>query len=169
MLTEVATAFADASAADLRLALDLPGQPALEATVVHVAPFAVELRVLGASHQCLVRTPGGAVLSETVACSVGEDGDPLPGAHERVAGGLRYAFTSTVTHVGERELRARAEALRAAARADPLGLAGVFPGSPDALTALSCRPVRGGVAWQTVHLYPSTCEVVGTASTVVGA
>ena len=169
MLTEVATAFVDASAAHLRLTLDLPRQPALESTVVHVAPFAVELRVLGASHQCVVRSPAGALLSETVACLEGDDGQPLPGTHERVAGGLRYAFASSVARVSASAVRGRAESLRAAAAADPLGLAGVFPGSPDALTALSCRPVRGGVAWRTVHLYPHTREVVETSSSVVGA
>jgi hypothetical protein len=45
----------------------------------------------------------------------------------------------------------------------------VFPGSPDALTALWCRPLPGGVAWQTVHLYPHTGEAVETASTAVAA
>jgi len=166
MLREVATAYVDATAASLRLALDLPPQPALEAVVVEAGGFALDLRVLGASHQCIARA-GDAVLSETVAC--GATGGPLPPAHDRAARGLRYAFWSSVERLDAAGVRARAEAVRAGAAADPLALAGVFPGSPDALTALTCRAVEGGVAWRTVHLYPPTGELVATASTVRAA
>jgi hypothetical protein len=169
VLAEVATAFVDASAASLRLALDLPPQPALQTTVVEAGGFRVELRVLGASHQCIARRAGGAELSETVACLQGAPGGPLPASHDRAEDGLRYTFTSTVEHVGAEALRTRAEALRAAAAADPRALAGVFPGSPDALTALRCEPVAGGVGWTTVHLYPHTGELVETSTTVVAA
>jgi hypothetical protein len=169
LLAEVATAYVDVSAASLRLALDLPRLPALESVTVEVAGFALELRVLGASHQCLARGPGGAVVSETVACLEGAGGGPLPATHARAEDGLHYSFTSTVERVSPGAVRTRADALRAAAAADPLALAGVFPGSPDALTALRCAPVDGGVAWQTVHLYPHTGEAVETASTAVAA
>ena len=169
MLAEIATAFVDASAASLRLALDLPPQPALEATIVGAGSFEVELRVLGASHQCIARRPGGAALSETVACLTGAPGGPLPASHDRAKAGLRYTFSSSVARVGTAALRTRADALRAAAAADPRALAGVFPGSPDALTALRCEPVAGGVAWTTVHLYPHTGELVETSTTVVVA
>lgn len=169
MLTQVATAFVDASAASLRLALDLPRQPALETTVVRVGDFAVELRVLGASHQCIARHERAGAVSETVACLDGAPGQALPAAHERTTGGLRYAFASAVEHLGARALRARADALRAAAATDALALAGVFPGSPHALTAVRCAPVDGGVTWRTVHLYPHTGEAVETATTVVAA
>ena len=167
MLTEVATAFVDARAASLRLALDLPRQPALETRVIEVAGFTVELRVLGASHQCIARRPDGAALSETVACLAGARGDPLPRVHDRAVPGLRYAFASTVEHVAPAGVRTRAAALRAEAASDPLALAGVFPGSPDALTSLCCRPVAGGLAWRTVHLYPHTRELVETSTTVL--
>jgi hypothetical protein len=164
LLREVATPYVDATAASLRLALDLPPQPALETTVVDVGGFTVELRVLGASHQCIA-TAGAVALSETVAC--GAAGGLLPPAHDRAAAGLRYTFASTVEELDARAVRARADALRAGAAADPLALAGVFPGSPDALTVLSCRPVDGGVTWETVHVYPHTGELVSTASTVL--
>lgn len=167
MLERVATAYVDASAASLRLALDLPPQPALGAAVVAVGPFAVELRVLGASHQAIARGPAGE-LSETVACLDAPGGGPLPAEHGRAGDGLRYAFTSAVERLSRDALRARAEALRAACADDPLALAGVFPGSPDALTALRCRAVADGVGWETVHLYPRTGELVTTASTVRG-
>ncbi len=166
MLREVATAYVDATASSLRLALDLPPQPALEASVVEVGGFVLELRVLGASHQCIAAA-GPVRLSETVAC--GAAGALLPPVHDRAAAGLRYRFSSTVEQLDAAAVRARADALRAGAAADPLALAGVFPGSPDALTALSCRAVDGGVAWETVHLYPHTGELVATASTVLAA
>lgn len=168
MLTQVATAFVDARAASLRLALDLPPQPALEVAVVEAGPFALELRVLGASHQCIA-TVGGRALSETVACLPGAGPGALPAAHERRDGGLRYAFSSAVEHLSVAGVRERAAALRARAAEDPLALAGVFPGSPDALTALCCRPEAGGVRWETVHLYPHAGELVRTASTLSAA
>lgn len=168
MVTRVATAFVDATAASLRLALDLPPQPALGAALVEAGGVAVELRVLGASHQAIAHVRG-ATLSETVACLKTGAGAALPPEHGRTEGGLRYAFASTVEHLPPAGLRERARALRAAAAEDASALAGVFPGSPDALTALRCRPVPGGVAWETVHVYPHTGELVTTASTVLGA
>lgn len=155
MLTEVAAAYADVSANSLRLALDLPAQPALDCAVVDVGGVTVELRLLGASHQVIA----GAV-SETVACLPGEHA-ALPPRVERPG----YAFESTVETLSPAAFRARADAVRAAAADDPLALAGVFPGSADALTALTCRAAPGGgVAWETTHLYPRTGEAVVTRS-----
>ena len=167
MLAEVATAFVDAKAGSLRLALDLPPQPALRDVRLRVGGCTIELRVLGASHQAIAAVDG-ARLSETVAC-LPAGGGPLPEALERREGPLRYAFTSTVEQLGPDALRERAQALRAQVSGDDLALAGLFPGSPDALTALWCRPVDGGVSWETVHLYPHTGELVGTSSLVVAA
>ncbi|HEV3002201.1 MAG TPA: DUF2617 family protein [Solirubrobacteraceae bacterium] len=155
MLTRVAAAYADVSASSLRLALGLPAQPALDVLAVRAGPVTVELRLLGASHQVIA-----AGVSETVACLPGEHA-PLPPRVERPG----YAFASSVEVLAPAAFRARAEAVRAAAAADPLALAGVFPGSPDALTALSCRPAPGGgVEWETAHLYPRTGEAVVTRS-----
>ena len=159
MLTEVAAAYADVSATSLRLALDLPPQPALDTLTLRIGAVGVELRVLGASHQVIV---DGAV-SETVACLDGPR-DPLPDRVERRAGGLTYRFSSGVEQLTLAELRARADGLRRRASEDPHALAALFPGSPDALTALSCRRTAGGVAWTTVHLYPGTGEAVTTES-----
>ena len=155
MLTTVAVAYADVTAASLCLALDLPPQPALDAAPVDLGDVVVELRVLGASHQVIV---GGAI-SETVACLDGPR-DPLPAVVERDG----YRFTSAVEQLTLDALRERAAALRAATARDPCALAAVFPGSPDALTALRCRRTSGGVAWTTVHLYPRTGEAVTTRS-----
>jgi hypothetical protein len=154
VLTEVAAAYVDVSASSLRLALDLPAQPALDAAVLRVGTIAVELRLLGASHQVLA-----AGVSETVACLPGEHA-ALPPRVERPG----YAFESSVEILAPAPFRARANAVRAAAAADPLALAGVFPGSADALTAVTCRAAPGGLAWETAHLYPRTGEVVVTRS-----
>lgn len=154
MLTEVAAAYADVSANSLRLALDLPAQPALDCAVVEVGGVTVELRLLGASHQVIA----GAT-SETVACLPGEHA-ALPPRVERPG----YAFESSVETLAPAAFRARADAVRAAAAADELALAGVFPGSADALTAITCRAVPRGIAWETTHLYPRTGEAVVTRS-----
>ncbi|HWT91917.1 MAG TPA: DUF2617 family protein, partial [Solirubrobacteraceae bacterium] len=53
---------------------------------------------------------------------------------------------------------------------DTRALCGVFPGSPDAVTAIGCAEADGGgVAWWTAHVYPGTGEVVTTESLVVAA
>ena len=162
MLTTVAVAYTDVTAASLCLALDLPPQPALEVVPVDIGGITVELRVLGASHQVRV----GDAVSETVACLEGA-AEPLPAHVERAAGGLTYRFESEVERLAPDALRERADALRERAAADPLSLAAVFPGSPHALTALTCRRVHGGVAWTTVHLYPGAGEVVTTDTVLV--
>ncbi len=160
MLSAVDVAYADTTAAALGLWLDLPRQPALDVLALDVGGVALELRLLGASHQ--VVAPG---LTETVACREGEVA-ALPARAERAAGPRRYAFASRVERLSAPAFAARARAVRDRAAADPLALAGVFPGSPDALTAIACRPVRGGAAWRTVHLYPATGELVETTATL---
>ena len=159
MLTTVAVAYVDVTAASLCLALDLPRQEALDVAPVDLGPFAVELRVLGASHQVIVE---GAV-SETVACLEGAR-EPLPDRVERLAGDLTYRFSSGVEQLALPALRERAAELRRRAAESEHALAAVFPGSPDALTALSVRRTATGVAWTTVHLYPGTGEAVTTES-----
>ena len=52
---------------------------------------------------------------------------------------------------------------------DAGSLVGVFPGSPDALTVLTGRAVRGGWAWASWHVYPGAGEVVRTRSSLVGS
>jgi hypothetical protein len=162
VLTTVTVAYTDVTAASLCLALDLPPQPALDVVPVDLGGVTVELRVLGASHQVLV----GDAVSETVACLQGTT-EPLPSTVERAAGGMTYRFTSAVERVTPAALRERADDLRRRAAADPQALAAVFPGSPHALTGLSCRRLDGGVAWTTVHLYPGPGEVVTTDTVLV--
>ncbi|MFD0785789.1 DUF2617 family protein, partial [Micromonospora azadirachtae] len=51
---------------------------------------------------------------------------------------------------------------------DRLALVGVFPGDPDAVTALAVRSGSPGgeVAWRTWHAYPQTNELVLTETVV---
>ena len=160
MLAAVEVAYADTTAAALGLWLDLPPQPALEVLAVEVGGIALQLRVLGASHQVVADG-----LSETVACRDGATG-ALPPHAERDGAALRYRFASRVHRLGGDELAARARELRLRAARDPLALAGVFPGSPDAVTGIACREAEDGVAWRTFHLYPRTGELVETQTSL---
>jgi hypothetical protein len=121
----------------------------------------LELRLLGASHQ-VVASAGGAEIAEVVACRPGAVG-ALPGTASRTVGDADYHFTST-TMSYEPAGRARVAAgLRRRHAADERSLVGAFPGSPDALTVLTARPLHGGWAWRTWHVYPGSSEVVRTA------
>jgi hypothetical protein len=43
---------------------------------------------------------------------------------------------------------------------------GAFPGSPDALTVLSARPLATGWSWRSWHVYPAGGEVVRTTGSL---
>lgn len=136
------TPYADTTAGDLSFALGLPELPALHTLRLP----GLELRLLGASHQVVWTTVDGERLVETVACLPGRD-PHLPPAMD----GPGYAFTSRV------EPLAHAPLWRDLA-ADPRALVGLFPGDPDAVTALRAEE-RG---WRTWHAYPQTGELVTT-------
>ncbi|MCU1672823.1 MAG: hypothetical protein JWN77_936 [Frankiales bacterium] len=120
----------------------------------------LELRLLGASHQ-VVASVGAAAVAEVVACRPGTAG-ALPGAAARTVDGADYRFASTTTSYDGPGLTRVAAALRRRHAADERSLVGAFPGSPDALTVLSARPLRTGWAWRTWHVYPGSGEVVRT-------
>jgi hypothetical protein len=157
MLVELAVPYADVRAGDLVLALDAPRIEALEVLRVRAGGLDVELRLLGSSHQAFVED--GRLLAETVACRPGHEGG-LPPRH--AAGG--YAFAARVEALAGPDYERRARSLLASAAADPSGLAGVFPGSGTAFTALRLREAPGGAAWTTWHGYPQTGELVITES-----
>ncbi|MEU1752258.1 DUF2617 family protein [Micromonospora matsumotoense] len=108
---------------------------------------------------------GAGGLVETVACLPGRP-PHLPGTLHDEAGG--YRFTATVLRPAEGELHTRIAALRADLADDPYALVGVFPGDPDAVTALAVRPDApdGSVGWRTWHAYPQTNELVLTETVV---
>lgn len=154
--------YADVRAADLVLAIDAPVVAPLQALELSLGSFAVELGVLGHSHQVVLRGPG-VDLVERVACAPGAEGD-LPPARELARDGHRYAFRASVQALEE-------DALDLARRvaADPHGLVGVFAGAEEAFTGLRVERVDGGVRWETWHAYPQTGELVATTGTVRAA
>ena len=93
----------------------------------------------------------------------------LPARHEGAVGGARYRFTSATSAYDEVALPRLARDLRRRCAGSPRALVGVFPGSPDALTVLTGRDVRGGWAWSSWHVDPGAGEVVRTRSTLVVA
>jgi Protein of unknown function DUF2617 len=171
MLIEVRQPYVDVSAQDLSLTLGSPAAPALEVLRATVGGFEIELRLLGCSHQALVRGPRG--LSETVACVPGVAGSLPP---RRTVGG--YDFRARVERFAGGGYAARAAAVLAAAGDDPLALAGLFAAAPGAggaarpampaFTALAIAPATadGAIAWTTWHGYPQSAEIVVTSSTL---
>lgn len=166
MLIEVRRPYVDVSAHDLSLTVGAPAQPAIEVLRLRAGGYAIELRLLGCSHQALVE--GGAELSETVACVPGVSGT-LPA--RRSDGG--YDFRARVEqHPSAGAYAARAAALLASVADDPRALAGVFAAAPvqappaPAFTALAARPLScgAGIAWTTWHGYPQSGEIVVTCS-----
>jgi len=162
VLTRLEAPFADVRASDLSLAIGLEAQPALRTLEVAVAGLTVELRLLGCSHQALLRAPGRS-WSETVACRPGVSGRLPEQRTERCAFGT-YVFRA---HVERLECE-RAMAIARSAAADPLGLAGVFGRPAGAFTALKLRERPGEVAWTTWHAYPQSEELVVTESRLAG-
>lgn len=161
METELRVAYADVRPGDLAWRLGLEPQPALAALRVPVGPCDVELRLLGASHQVLLRVHGAPACSETVASA---DGGELPPRAVRVLHGAAYAFSSDVRALAPDEFSATVAALRADLADRDDALIGTFPGLPDALTGLRVEP--DGVGWRTWHTYPQTSELVVTRSLV---
>lgn len=124
----------------------------------------VELRILGCSHQALVRT-GGGLLSEVVACLPGGPRD-LPRSLSRPGAHGDYAFSSAVLALSRPEHERHARAVLEEVDADPDGLVGVFPGLAHAFTAVRWRGCGSRLSWETWHSYPQSGEIVHTTSTL---
>lgn len=160
--------FRDAAAADLAWALerDACAPDGLVHLDVAAGPCALRLHVLGASHAVELRLPGGARVTETVACNVA-GGLALGSAPARVeVHGIRYAFAAEVETPGTDAVVALAAELHATLTADPHGIVAAFPGPPGAATGLRARVSPDEVAWDTWHLYPERGEVVRTRTAV---
>ncbi|MDP3711719.1 MAG: DUF2617 family protein [Mycobacteriales bacterium] len=124
----------------------------------------IELRLLGASHQVVARA-GDATAPEVVACRPGPV-TPLPGTTRLLVDGADYRFASTTTSYDETGTARVAAALRRRHGGDDRSLVGAFPGSADALTVLTARPLASGWAWRTWHVYPGSGEVVRTTGSL---
>jgi len=159
MLATVTTPYMDTTAGQLCLRLGLPPQAACEVLEVVLPAGAMELRILGASHQVRVLA-GEVAFSELVAC--GSEKDPeLPSYAEVPLGGHTYRFRSEVTYHPPTRLAGIARRLRHRFGSHPHAIVGVFPGSPHALTAIA-TDARRDPSWRSWHLYPQTGEVVVT-------
>ena len=161
MLSRLAVPYVDARASALSWWLGDDAPPPLATLVLTGAHGRLELNLLGASHH-VVASVGAARCPEVVAC--GPSAAALPSRHDGTVDGARYRFRSTTTAYAPRALSRVARDLRRRAATAPDALVGVFPGSPDALTVLTGREVRGGWSWSSWHVYPTAGEVVRTAS-----
>jgi hypothetical protein len=159
MQVTIAAPFVDTRAVDLSYAVDRPRLDALE--VLTAGPL--ELRLLGASHQAVLRLDGREH-SEVVACLAG-GADPLPARHDRSWGAARYRFRSVVETLDPARFARRAAELRDRYRVAQHALVCEFGGLDDAMTILAVAPT--GLGWQTWHSYPQTGELVGTRSEVL--
>ncbi|WP_327117107.1 DUF2617 family protein [Streptomyces sp. NBC_01341] len=164
MLTSLQTAYSDTRAADLAWTLGREPLPALAVLNLELGGAKVQMRLLGASHQVLLEE-GQRTCSETVACLPGSSA-PLPlGVAERM-GDWEYEFAARVETLSEGSFAGRAQELLALVADHPHGLAGTFPGSPYAFTAMLAQRTRGQVHWRTWHAYPQEGQLVVTRTRV---
>ncbi|GGT81078.1 hypothetical protein GCM10010244_01480 [Streptomyces coeruleorubidus] len=164
MLTTLNTSYTDTRAADLAWALGREPLPALATLDLELTGVKVQLRLLGASHQVLLEEEGG-VCSETVACIPGSS-TPLPLGVAKRVGDWEYEFAARVEVLSPGSFAGRAQELLALVSDHPHGLAGVFPGSPHAFTALLAQHHEGQVHWRTWHAYPQDGQLVATRTKV---
>ncbi|MFE3458719.1 DUF2617 family protein [Nocardiopsis aegyptia] len=168
MRASISTPFVDTRAADLVWTLDHPLVDALAVRTVEVPGARVELRVLGASHQVVVRPESdGGALVETVACLPGLPGG-LPDSADRPLRGVGdYRFDSLVESLSRDALARRVDRLHREVADSPGGLLVAFPGDPLSVTALHLAPDSvGDLHWRTWHAYPQSGELVTTTAHV---
>ncbi|MEU9188550.1 DUF2617 family protein [Streptomyces sp. NPDC048484] len=164
MLTTLNTAYTDTRAADLAWALGLEPLPALATLDIEFSDAKLQLRLLGASHQVLLEEERGGC-SETVACIAGSS-TPLPLGVAKRMGDWDYEFAARVETLSHGSFAGRAQELLALVADHPNGLAGVFPGSPHAFTAMLAQRHEGQVHWRTWHAYPQEGQLVATRTRV---
>ncbi|MER6501401.1 DUF2617 family protein [Streptomyces sp. NPDC001455] len=164
MLTTLQTAYSDTRAADLAWALGREPLPALAVLDLDLAGARLQLRLLGASHQVLLEEEHGNC-SETVACIPGSS-TPLPLGVAKRLGEWEYEFAARVETLSAGSFAGRAQELLALVADHPHGLAGTFPGSPHAFTAMLAQRTGEQVRWRTWHAYPQEGQLVVTRTRV---
>lgn len=164
MLTTLNTSYTDTRAADLAWALGREPLPALATLDLVFEGARLELRLLGASHQVILEEEQGRC-SETVACMPGSS-TPLPLGVAKRVGDWEYEFAARVEELTPGQFAGRAQELLALVADHPNGIAGVFPGSPHAFTALLAQRREGQVLWRTWHAYPQDGQLVATRTRV---
>jgi hypothetical protein len=164
---ELAVAYRDVRAADLRLHLGLVPQEPLAARTVTTRGWSVELRILGGSHQVVVEGMGGPAASETVACHLGEGMLPgaLPSRHLADVDGVGYRFRSRTTRFDPVAFDRWVVRATTALASGPRSLCAAFPGDRHGITGVEVRSASADtLAWRSVHTYPQTGEVVVTST-----
>ncbi|WFB08645.1 DUF2617 family protein [Streptomyces sp. LX-29] len=164
MLTTLKTAYIDTRAADLAWCLGREPLPALAVLDLRFGEASVQLRLLGASHQVILDEAHG-MCSETVACMPGSS-TPLPLGVSTLVGDREYEFAARVETLSRGSFAGRAQELLALVADHPHGLAGTFPGSPHAFTAMLAQRHEGRVGWRTWHAYPQEGRLVATRTRV---
>ena len=162
MRASISAPFIDTAADELVWTLVDP----LATRTVRAAGAEVELHVLGASHQVVLRS-GEGELVETVASLPGVDGGLPDSAGRSLRGVGAYRFGSTVEALSRTELSRRVDRLHREVADSTDGLLVAFPGDPLAITALRLTPDSGKpLRWRTWHSYPQSGELVTTTTTV---
>ncbi|MFF3484474.1 DUF2617 family protein [Streptomyces sp. NPDC002701] len=154
--------YLDTDADQLCFSLDLTERPALAERVVSLGGLDVRLRLLGASHQVFA-----GPVRETVACLQGAV-KGLPETCTRHLPGRVYEFGATTRRLTSEDFSTQVtQVLDRAADAEH-SLCGVFPGSPEAVTAVVVETAEGpygtGLLWRTWHTYPQNGQIVSTYS-----
>lgn len=170
MIVELDIPFADTGVADLRFlpsAADLPVLASLECDELPTGGH-LSLRLLGASHQAVLRMPD-ATFAETIAC-IADAGVPLPAQRTSTVGDWQFRLSVRVRRLPDAELSRECDRLRQhAEREDPQQtLLGCFPGVANALTYLRIRRRSHDKppGWTTVHVYPESGEIVRTRTSL---
>lgn len=152
----LAIPYLDTDADQLSFTLGRPAREALAVRDLTVGGVDVQLRLLGASHQVFV-----GPVQETVACLPGVVGG-LPDSAAQYFDGWSYRFNARVQRFPPAEFSARVAGIRSRSDEHPRALYGIFPGFPEAVTALTVDQQSTGLSWCTWHTYPQSHQIVAT-------
>ncbi|MEV0219061.1 DUF2617 family protein [Streptomyces sp. NPDC050704] len=152
----LSTPYRDTDTDQLSFTLGYPACEALAVRDLTIGGIDVQLRLLGASHQVFA-----GPVRETVACLPGVEGG-LPDSAAREFHGWQYSFSARVQDFTAPEFSAQVERIRSRSDEHPLALYGVFPGSPEAVTAMTVQGQSTWLGWRTWHTYPQSRRIVAT-------
>ncbi|MDN3295237.1 DUF2617 family protein [Streptomyces ficellus] len=150
------TPYLDTDADQLSFTLGQPAREALAVRDLTVGGLGVQLRLLGASHQVFT-----GPVRETVACLPGVAGG-LPESAGQEFDDWSYSFSARVQRFSATAFSAQVAWIRGRSEGDSWALYGIFPGSQEAVTALSVERHGTGLVWRTWHTYPQSRRIVAT-------
>ncbi|MFF3290561.1 DUF2617 family protein [Streptomyces sp. NPDC003023] len=153
---ELTTPYLDTDADQLSFTLGMPAREALAVRDLTIGGLDVQLRLLGASHQVFA-----GPVRETVACLPGVAGG-LPDSAAQEFDDWHYHFDARVRNFAAADFSEQVARIRERSDAAPDALCGIFPGSPEAVTALAVERHGTGLGWRTWHTYPQSRQIVAT-------